>query len=201
LPAHTVAVWTFSPATATTPVLASVGPDIAQPGVQVTLAGSFSGTNTVKFGTTVAEAVSSDKNHIVVTVPDVSNGNYAVTVTGSDGRVSNGVPFTVLAAKLIPVTFTVNNAAPTNIGDYIFLTGDTVELGNWSTTYDGAVGPMLAPNFPNWFLNVSVPAGRTIQFKFIKIAADNTVTWEGGQNHSFTVPTSGTGFVNVDWQN
>ena len=201
LPAHTVAVWTFSPATATTPVLASVGPDIAQPGVQVTLAGSFSGTNTVKFGTTVAEAVSSDKNHIVVTVPDVSNGNYAVTVTGSDGRVSNGVPFTVLAAKLIPVTFTVNNAARTNIGDYIFLTGDTVELGNWSTTYDGAVGPMLAPNFPNWFLNVSVPAGRTIQFKFIKIAADNTVTWEGGQNHSFTVPTSGTGFVNVDWQN
>jgi hypothetical protein len=55
-----------------------------------------------------------------------------------------------------------------------------VELGNWSTTYDGAVGPMLTPNFPDWFLNVSVPAGQTIQFKFIKIAADNTVTWENG---------------------
>jgi len=201
LPAHTVAVWTFSPAAAATPVLASVGPDVAQPEVQVTLAGSFTGTNTVKFGSTVAPVVSSGKNQIVVTVPPVSNGNYPVTVTGSDGRISNSVPFTVLAAKLIPVTFTVNNAVPTKIGDYIFLTGDTVELGNWSTMYDGAIGPMLTPNYPNWFLNVSVPAGRTIQFKFIKIAADNTVTWEGGQNHTFIVPTSGTGFVNVDWQN
>ena len=72
-----------------------------------------------------------------------------------------------------------------------------MELGNWNTTWDGAVGPMLTPNYPNWFLNVSVPAGQTIQFKFIKIAANGTVTWENGANHSYTVPTSGTGFVNV----
>ena len=71
---------------------------------------------------------------------------------------------TVLAAKLIPVTFTVNNASPTSVGDYIFLTGNTIELSNWNTTWDGAV------------------------------------TWENGANHSYTVPTSGTGFVNVNWQ-
>jgi glycosidase len=201
LPAHTVAVWSFSPAAPTTPVLASVGPDVAQPSVQVTLAGSFTGTNTVKFGTTLAAVVSSGANQIVVSVPSVSNGNYNITVTDSRGHVSNSVPFTVLAAKLIPVTFTVNNATPTAIGDYIFLTGDTVELGNWNTTWDGAVGPMLTPNYPNWFLNVSVPAGRTIQFKFTKIAASGAVAWENGPNHSYTVPTSGTGFVNVNWQN
>jgi glycosidase len=200
LPAHTVAVWNSSPATPTTPTLGSVGPDVAQAGVQVTVAGCFSGTNTVKFGATTATIVSSSTNDIEVSVPSISNGNYVVTVTDSHGRVSNSAPFTVLAAKLIPVTFTVNNAAPTKPGDYIFLTGDTVELGNWSTTWDGAVGPMLTPNYPNWFLNVSVPAGQTIQFKFIKIAADNTVTWENGANHSYTVPTSGTGFVNVNWQ-
>jgi len=89
---------------------------------------------------------------------------------------------------------------PTSPGDYIFLTGDTVELSNWNTTWDGAVGPLLTPNYPNWFLNVSVPAGKTINFKFIKIAANGTVTWENGANHSYTVPTSGTGFVNVNWQ-
>jgi hypothetical protein len=201
LPAHTVAVWSFRPAAPATPVLASVGPDVAQPGVQVTLAGSFSGTNTVKFGPTPAAIVSSSKNQIVVTVPSMSNGNYAVTVTASGGRVSNGVSFTVLAARLIPVTFTVNNATPTSPGDYIFLTGDTVELGNWNTTWDGAVGPLLTPNYPNWFLNVAVPAGKTIQFKFVKIAGDNKVTWENGSNHSYTVPATGTGFVNVTWQN
>jgi len=201
LPAHTVAIWTFSPDTPTTPVLASAGPDVAQPGVQVTLAGSFAGNNTVKFGTTPATVVSSSANQIVVTVPTVGNGNYDVRVTDSRGHISNREPFTVLAAKLIPVTFTVNNAIPTTFGDYIFLTGDTVELGNWNTTWDGAVGPMLTPNYPNWFLNVSVPAGKTIQFKFIKIAGNGAVTWENGPNHSYTVPTSGTGFVNVNWQN
>ncbi len=200
LPAHTVAVWQVAAATPAAPVLASVGPDVAQPGVRVTLAGSFSGANTVKFGTTPAPVVSSSSNRTVVRVPAVPNGNYNVSVWDSGGHVSNAVPFTVLAAKLIPVTFTVNNATPTTFGDYIFLTGNTVELGNWSTTWDGAVGPMLAPQYPNWFLNVSVPAGKTIEFKFIKIASDGAVTWESGANHTYTVPASGTGFVNVDWQ-
>ena len=62
------------------------------------------------------------------------------------------------------------------MGDYIFLTGNTVELSNWSTTWDAAVGPMLTPNYPNWFIVASVPAGQTIQFKFIKIAANGAVT-------------------------
>ena len=57
---------------------------------------------------------------------------------------------------------------------------------------------MLNPNHPNWFLNVSVPAGANLQFKFIKIAASGAVTWEAGANHTYTVPTSGTGFVNVN---
>ncbi len=200
LPAHTISVWSFTPGTATTPSLASVGPDVAQPGVQVTLAGSFSGTNTVKFGTTAAAVVSSSSNQITVNVPPVANGNYNVTVTDSGNHVSGGVPFTVLTAKLIPVTFTVNNATPTNPGDYIFLTGNTVELGNWSTTWDGAVGPMLTPNYPNWFLNKGMPAGQNIQFKFIKIAANGAVTWENGGNHTYTVPTTGTGSITVNWQ-
>jgi IPT/TIG domain/Alpha amylase, C-terminal all-beta domain/Starch binding domain len=134
LPAHSVSVWVYSPATATTPALASDGPDVAQPGVQITLdAGSFAGKNRVKFGGTAAALVSSGANQIVVTVPSVLNGNYNITVTDSRGHVSNSVPFTVLAAKLIPVTFTVNNAPSTSTSDYIFLTGDTVELGNWNT--------------------------------------------------------------------
>jgi cyclomaltodextrin glucanotransferase len=60
---------------------------------------------------------------------------------------------------------------------------------------------MLTPNYPTWFINASMPAGLTIQFKFIKIASNGTMTWEGGLNHTYTVPTSGTGFVTVNWQN
>jgi hypothetical protein len=175
---------------------------VGQPNVKVTIGGRNFGTTTgtVKFGTTTATIVSWSPTKIVATTPSVANGNYNVTVTNSSSQVSNGIQYTVLAAKMIPVTFTVYNASPTVTGDYIFLTGNTVELGNWSTTWDGAVGPMLTPNYPNWFINASVPAGKTIQFKFIKIAANGAVTWEAGSNHSYIVPTSGTGYVNVNWQ-
>lgn len=201
LPAGGVAVWQFTEG-AGAPQVGSIGPTVAQPGVKVTLGGkNFGATQgTVKFGTTVATITSWSSTKIVATVPAVTNGNYNVTVTNSAAQVSNGIAFTALTAKLIPVTFTVYNASPTQTGDYIFLTGNTVELSNWATTWDGAVGPLLAPNYPNWFLTASVPAGQTIQFKFVKIAAGGAVTWEAGANHTYTVPSSGTGFVNVNWQ-
>jgi glycosidase len=201
LPAHAVSVWQLTEGGGA-PQIGSLGPTVGQPGVNVTLGGKNfgSGRGTVKFGTTAATVVSWSPTKIIVTTPKVTNGDYNVTVANSSGQISNPIQFTVLAARLIPVTFTVYNATPTSVGDYIFLTGNTVELGNWATTWDGAVGPMLAPNYPNWFLNVAVPAGQTIQFKFIKISANGGVTWEAGSNHTFTVPTSGIGYVNVNWQ-
>jgi glycosidase len=201
LPAHAVSVWQFTEGTAG-PEIGSLGPTVGQPGVKTVIAGRNFGTTTgtVKFGTTTATVNSWTSTQVVVTTPAVTNGNYNVTVTTSGGAVSNGIQFTVLTAKLIPVTFTVYNASPTTTGDYIFLTGNTVELGAWSTTWDGAFGPMLTPNYPDWFITAGVPAGQTIQFKFIKIASGGGVTWENGANHTYTVPTSGTGFVNVNWQ-
>ena len=201
LPAHAVSVWQYTEGAAS-PQIGSIGPTLGQPGVKTVIAGKNFGASggSVKFGTTTATVNSWSATRIVVTTPSVTNGNYNVTVTNSGGTVSNGIQYTVLTAKLIPVTFTVNNATPTTTGDYIFLTGNTVELGAWSTTWDGAIGPMLTPNYPNWFLTASMPAGQTIQFKFIKIASGGGVTWENGSNHTYTVPSSGTGSVNVSWQ-
>lgn len=202
LPAHTVAVWQ-SAAAAGTPEVGSVGPTVGQAGMKVTIAGDGFGTSTgqILFGTTAASVQSWSNSTVTFTVPSVSPGVYQAQLKNSSGTAANSIQFTVLTGQLIPVTFTVNNAIATNTGDYIFLTGSTIELGNWGTTFDTAVGPMLDPNYPNWFLNVSLPAGAQVQFKFIKIASDGTVTWENGNNHVYTVPTSGTGFVNVTWQN
>ncbi len=201
IPAHSVSVWQYA-SSASAPEVGSIGPTVAQPNVNVTIAGKGFGssTGTVLFGSTAAHINSWSDTAVNVTVPNIANGVVNVTVKNSSGAASNTIQFTVLTAKLIPVTFTVNNASPTNTGDYIFLTGNTVELGNWGTTFDTAVGPMLDPNYPNWFLNASVPAGQTIQFKFIKISSSGTVTWENGSNHTYTVPTSGVGYVNVNWQ-
>jgi hypothetical protein len=176
---------------------------MGQPGQLVTIAGKGFGPSSdrVLFGSTAASIQSWSDTAIVFQVPSIANGIYQVQVKNISGTAANPIQFTALTAPLIPVTFTVANATPTSFGDYIFLTGSTIELGNWGTTFDTAIGPMLAPNYPNWFLNVSVPAGAQIQLKFIKVAADGTVTWENGMNHQYTVPASGTGQVNVNWQN
>lgn len=200
LPPQSVSVWQFQPAAVSTPALASIGPDVAQPTVEVTLAGSFAGTNVVKFGETPAPLVRSSASQIVVKVPAVPDGSYNVTVWDSKSRASDALPFTVLGGKLVPVSFTVRNAAPTGVGDYIFLTGSNVELGKWSTTWDGAVGPMLSADYPNWSLGVSLPAGETVEFQFIRIASDGKVTREKGPPHKYRVPWSGVGRSYSDWQ-
>jgi len=176
---------------------------VGQPGMTVTIAGDGFGTakGSVLFGTTAAPIQSWANTSVTFTVPAVASGSYGVQLKTSGAQAANPIAFTVLTAQLIPVTFTVNNAAPTNPGDYIFVTGSGVELGNWGTTFQTAAGPMLAPNYPNWFLNVSLPARQTVQFKFLRIQSDGNVTWESGANHSYTVPSSGTGFVTVNWQN
>jgi hypothetical protein len=202
IPANSVSVWQVT-ATQSGPVVGSIGPTASQPGTTVTIAGENLGssTGTVTINGTSATIKSWTSSAVIFTVPSVTNGTYQVQLKDANGNAANTIQFTVLAAKLIPVTFTVNNAASTSVGDYIFLAGSTVELGNWGTTFDTAVGPMLDPNYPNWFLNVSLPAGQTVQFKFIKITSSGAVTWEGGSNHTYTVPTSGVGSVNITWQN
>ncbi|HWG19734.1 MAG TPA: alpha-amylase family glycosyl hydrolase [Terracidiphilus sp.] len=196
-----VSVWQYQ-VNATMPEVGSIGPHVGQPGMTVTIAGDGFGSlqGSVLFGPTAATIKSWSNTQVTFTVPGVAAGAYNVQLKNSSGSAANTIAFTALTAKQIPVTFTVNNANPTNPGDYIFVTGNAVELGNWGTTFQTAVGPMLDPHYPNWFLNVALPAGQTVQFKFIDVQANGNVIWENGSNHPYTVPTSGTGNVNVNWQ-
>jgi glucoamylase len=80
------------------------------------------------------------------------------------------------------------------------LTGNAAELGNWSTTWNGAIGPVMIPSTGSGLLTVSVPAGTIVQFKFLVLHSDGSVTWESGVNHSYVVPGVGVGAVAVNWQ-
>ena len=82
----------------------------------------------------------------------------------------------------------------------MFLIGNEHEIGNWNT--NNAIGAMynsVVTSYPTWYFDVSVPAGKTLQFKFIK-KNGSSVVWEGGSNHTFTTPADGVGTVNVNWQ-
>jgi hypothetical protein len=209
LPANSVSVWSYADGQ-TTAQIGAILPITGQPGMNVTINGSGFGTGsgTVKFGTTAATVVSWSPSSVTVQVPSVAADPYRVTLTTLSGQNSaNDIGFTVLTGRQVPVTFFINNAAPTVNGDYIYLTGTGTELG-WATTTAGAVGPLLTNadvwgttcQYPKWCLTTSVPAGVTVQFKFIRIKADGSVTWEAGSNHSYAVPASGVGKVTVNWQ-
>ncbi|HEY8472143.1 MAG TPA: alpha-amylase family glycosyl hydrolase [Natronosporangium sp.] len=201
LGAGQVAVWSHVSAEPATPRVGSVAPVLTRAGNPITIEGrGFGGSGTVRVGGVVAPVTSWSANRIEATVPaGVAPGVRSVTVT-TGGGTSNGYEVDVLSGPQVPVTFTVQNALETNFGDHIYLTGSVAELGNWSTDPELAIGPMLTPNHPDWFIVASVPACATIEFKFVRITASGAVTWENGPNHAYTAPCSGTDAVTVTWQ-
>ncbi|HLU43819.1 MAG TPA: alpha-amylase family glycosyl hydrolase [Natronosporangium sp.] len=201
LDAGEVAVWSYRASEPSHPQLGSVAPTLTRAGNQLTIEGrGFGSSGTVRIGGVVAPVTSWSANRIVVTVPNgAPTGLRSVTVTTTGGT-SNGYEVSVLSGPQVPVTFTVTGAPPTNWGDAIYLTGSVAELGHWSTDPEVAIGPMLTPNYPDWFIVASVPACTTIEFKFIRITAAGAVTWENGPNHVYQAPCSGTDAVTVPWQ-
>lgn len=202
LGAGQAAVWSYA-GSAPAPEVGNVDPVMGRAGgvVAVTGKGFGTATGTITVGGVAATASYWTDTEINFTVPaGAPTGMQQVVVTKSGGGVSNGISYNVLSGPQIPVTFTVNNATPTNFGDNIFLTGSIPELSTWSTSRDSAIGRLVAPNYPTWFGMASVSASTSTDFKFIDIRADNSVVWENGLNHNWTSPASGTGFVTVNWQ-
>lgn len=204
LAAGAVAVWQYT-TPITTPTMAHVGPMMSMPGKTITIDGrGFGATKgTVFFGATAVTGTSIlswEDTQIKVLVPGVAAGVYGVSVR-SAGGVNSGVynAFEILSGPQVTVRFVVNNATTTP-GENIFLSGDKYELTNWSAATP--IGPLFNQvmySYPTWYTDVSVPASSAIAFKFMKKSANPTV-WEGGSNHTFTTPASGTATVNVNWQ-
>ncbi|GAB4195253.1 MAG: alpha-amylase AmyA [Wenzhouxiangellaceae bacterium] len=206
LGAGEVGVWEFTTSSASAPRIGHVGTMTARPNQQIAIAGEGFGNNpgSVRFNGIAAPIDSWSGNRIIARVPSIAAGFYNVSVRTSGGVNSNNYPrFEVLTGKQISVRFIVNNAF-TFMGQDVYLTGSVHELSQWSTGVNSAIGPFfnqIIKQYPSWYYDVSLPAGTTVQFKFIKVDSVGNVTWEGGNNHVYTVPASGTGTVEVNWQN
>jgi len=200
LPPHSVSIWQ-STAPATSPALGSSWPRIAQPGMQLTFAGAGFGARPgeIHVGTSRATVISWTDSLVVARLPQITNGIYDVGVKTASGKLSNTSPVEVLQGQLVPVTFIVRNV-PQQPRTRAFLTGDTVEIGSWKTDSATAAGPFLCPHPPECFLDVSVPAGKTVHFSLFTLDQNNSVVRERGDRHALVVPASGTGKTTVDWQ-
>lgn len=203
LNAGQAAVWSYVAPSQSTPQVGNVGPTMGHSGdvVAVTGANFGSSAGTVTVGGVAATVNYWSPSEVDLTIPSgAAAGTDQIVVTSSGGVAGNSIAYHVESGTQVPVTFTVTGTS-TSPGDEIYLAGNDDELGNWSTDTSVAIGPLLDPNYPTWFSMASVPAGATVQYKFFIKKADGSIVWEGGSNHTYTAPTSGTGSVSVAWQN
>lgn len=204
LPHRSVSIWVFAGATG--PSVGSVTPRVANPGAAVTVSGAgfgaTPGTVTFTQGATALPATVThwSSGRVTATVPALGPGAAQITVTQS-AATSAVAPFMVSSGLLVPVAFSVSGVPALAATDVLMLAGNGSELGNWSTTWNGACGPAAIPAAGTALLTVSLPEGAAVQFKFFVLHSDGSVTWEGGANHTATVPASAVGTATVIWQN
>ncbi len=196
-----VNVWSYNPSLGTTiPRIGDVVSTSGRTGNTVYIYGTgLGGTPVVKFGAATATVVSATDTTIETTVPAAATPGVLDITIVKGVNTSNTFRFEVLSGDQVQVNFKVD--AGTSLGQNIYVVGSIPELGSWDPTK--APEAMMNPNYPEWFLPVSVPKATQFQFKFIKKDGNGTVTWEGGSNRVFTSPSGSTGTADTPlyfWQ-
>lgn len=110
---------------------------------------------------------------------------------------------TATCSQPASVAILFEDVVTTVVGETIKVTGSVPLLASWSPANAIALS---AANYTDsnheWFGTVSgFTAGTVFQYKFIKVAADGTVTWEADPNHIFRVPACvATAVISNTWQ-
>lgn len=116
----------------------------------------------------------------------VTSGTATATATGSK---TSSTATSCTTPTSVAVTF--DELKTTTYGQTVKIVGDIAALGNWDT--DNAVALSAADytsSNPLWSVTISLPAGEAIQYKYIVVNTDGSVTWEADPNHSYTVPAT-----------
>ncbi|MFJ8693675.1 carbohydrate-binding module family 20 domain-containing protein [Streptomyces roseolilacinus] len=90
-----------------------------------------------------------------------------------------------------------NVTATTSPGQNIHVTGNQSALGNWNA---GSALKLDPAAYPVWKLDVTLPAGTTFEYKYVRKDAAGNVTWESGANRVATVPAGGKVTLNDTWR-
>ncbi|KAF8963276.1 glycoside hydrolase [Flammula alnicola] len=131
----------------------------------------------------------------------VSGGTFTATVPARSaiaihtGALGTGSGTVSTGSGSVAVTF--QETATTTFGENIFLVGSISQLGTWAPASSIALS---AATYPVWSVTVSLPAGTTFQYKFIRKETDGSVVWESDPNRQATVASSGTQTITTSWR-
>ncbi|KAI0831613.1 carbohydrate-binding module family 20 protein [Hypoxylon sp. FL0890] len=108
------------------------------------------------------------------------------TITTTTAATSTG---TCAAATSVAVTF--QELKTTTWGQTVKIVGNVTALGNWDTSDAVALSASsYTSSDPLWKVTITLPAGQAIQYKYILVDTDGSITWESDPNRSYTVPES-----------
>ncbi|RDA90724.1 hypothetical protein CP533_4054 [Ophiocordyceps camponoti-saundersi (nom. inval.)] len=99
-----------------------------------------------------------------------------------------------------PVTVSFEVRAATDFGQTVKIVGNDEALGHWDT--DRAL-PLDAsdysPSKPVWKRTVTLGPGHVVEYKYIKLGTDGSVTWEKDPNHTLAVPCATSVVQSDEW--
>jgi hypothetical protein len=104
-------------------------------------------------------------------------------------------------AGSIPVTFDL--LLQTLWGESVQVAGSSDELGNWDTSKTVSLNAaQYTAGNPLWSVTIDLPVGQTFSYKFLRIATDGTIIWEGDPDRFYTVPSNGATAATISntWQ-
>jgi alpha-amylase len=139
----------------------------------------------------------------VVTVD--ATGNVTLTAPSlSAAAIHAGARMDATGTPPPPSTATVtfNEAADTNFGQNVFLVGSVAALATWNPANGLAMTRISGSGTRGtWQTSVALPAGTTIEYKFIIKDGAGNVTWESGANRTLTTGAGGsTQTTNDAWK-
>lgn len=179
------AIWSFVSNNQNEPRIGDVISMMGIKGDNVYIYGTgLDGNIQVFFDEEEAEVYDHNDGFIHTKVPTSAKAGKVEITVQKNNIVSNPFIYNVLTDEPTQVVFHVY--AETNYGENIYLVGNIPELGNWDPNL--ATEAFHNPEYPYWFLPVSVPVGKTIEFKFIKKDEYGNVQWESGPNRILTTP-------------
>ncbi|MGW3247077.1 carbohydrate-binding module family 20 domain-containing protein [Streptomyces sp. NPDC001070] len=154
-----------------------------------------SGSLTQTFITSLPAGTYCDVQHSGATYTVGADGRFTATIGANDAvALYTGAPCggTTPASG---ASFSVN--ATTVWGQNVYVVGNNAALGNWNT---GSALLLSSAAYPAWKLDVSMGAGTSFEYKYIKKDANGNVTWESGANRAATVPASGKVTLSDTWR-
>jgi alpha-amylase len=121
---------------------------------------------------------------VTATVP--ANGALALHV---NARTSGGSTPTPTPSGTTCTTAAISIAATVTTvwGQNVFIVGNTAALGNWNPASAVALS---STGYPVWSGTVNLPAGTSVEYKYIKKDGAGTVTWESDPNRTRSTPSA-----------